>query len=65
MKPLHKTPLRTAGIIVLIAGLISLAQYNTELPAYICVEPITLFIIIGLIISIGILAYFHTGAKNV
>jgi len=65
MKPIYKTPLRRVGIIILITGVIALAQYATELPAYICIESLTLIIIVGLIISICILAYFHTGAKNV
>jgi len=65
MKPIYKKLLRYAGIIALITGVILLGQYSTDLPAYICIEPLTLLIIVGLIISIGIIAYFHTGAKNV
>jgi len=65
MKPKHKTRLRYIGIVMLILVVVFLVEYTRDFPAYICIETLTLFIIVGLIINIGIIIYFKMGVKNV
>lgn len=65
MKEIYKTRLRRTGLILLILGIIFLADNATKLPTYICFDTLYLFIVFGFVSCLGIIIYFKTRGENV